>query len=68
MPDEDAITLIQYLSEHCIQERFIYRHKWQVGDVLMWDNCAAQHKAIEDYQLPQVRLMHRTTVNGTAPY
>jgi taurine dioxygenase len=32
----------------------------------MWDNCATQHLAINDYALPQRRLMYRTTVKGTA--
>lgn len=46
---------------------FIYRHTWQPGDLLMWDNCAAQHKATFDYGLPLRRLMYRTTVRGTVP-
>jgi taurine dioxygenase len=29
---------------------------------LMWDNCTVQHRAIQDYDLPQRRLMHRTTM------
>ena len=43
-------------------QRFIYRHRWQVGDLLIWDNCSTQHLAIPDYALPQRRLMERTTV------
>jgi len=35
--------------------------------VLMWDNVAVQHKANFDYDLPLRRLMHRTTVRGSAP-
>jgi taurine dioxygenase len=34
----------------------------------MWDNCAAQHLATMDYELPLRRVMHRTTLAGTAPY
>jgi len=67
LPDAEALTLIDYLANHCIQEKFKYRHQWQVGDVLMWDNCSVQHKAIKDFDLPLRRLMHRTTVNGTRP-
>ena len=33
----------------------------------MWDNCTVQHRAIQDYDLLQCRLMHRTTTGGTAP-
>lgn len=67
MSDDEAMDLINELAEHCIQEKFMYRHRWRVGDVLMWDNCAVQHRAIADYQLPLRRLMHRTTVDGTRP-
>jgi taurine dioxygenase len=67
MPDEEALPLIQELSEFVTRPTFLYRHQWQVGDLLMWDNCCAQHRAIKDYALPQRRLMYRVTVNGTVP-
>jgi taurine dioxygenase len=68
MPEEDARPLIAELHAHCIQPEFQYRHKWQVGDLLMWDNATSMHLAICDYALPQRRLMHRTTVIGTVPF
>ena len=46
----------------------VYTHRWAVGDVLIWDNCTTQHLAIGDYALPQRRLMHRTTVGGSATF
>jgi taurine dioxygenase len=67
MPEEEALPLIQALSDFVIRPVFLYRHQWQVGDLLMWDNCCAQHRAIKDYALPQRRLMYRVTVNGTVP-
>src|SRR5262249_61585837 len=67
MPDEDARPLIAELHAHCIRPEFQYRHKWQVGDLLMWDNATAMHLAICDYQLPERRLMYRTTVIGGIP-
>jgi alpha-ketoglutarate-dependent taurine dioxygenase len=67
MPEAEALALIAELSDFVTQPRFLYRHQWQVGDVLMWDNCCAQHRAIKDYALPQRRLMYRVTVNGTVP-
>lgn len=68
MPDDEAQELIAELSMHIRDEAFAYRHGWRVGDLLMWDNCAVQHRAIKDYELPERRLMHRVTVNGTAPF
>ena len=37
-----------YTTDFVTQPAFLYRHQWQVGDVLMWDNCCAQHRAIKD--------------------
>jgi taurine dioxygenase len=67
MPEEDARPLISELHAHCIRPEFQYRHKWQVGDLLMWDNATSMHLAICDYQLPERRLMYRTTVIGDVP-
>jgi taurine dioxygenase len=67
MPEAEALALITELSDFVTRSAFLYRHQWQVGDVLMWDNCCAQHRAIKDYALPQRRLMYRVTVNGTVP-
>lgn len=67
IPDEEAEALIAALADHIVKPQFIYRHQWRPGDVLMWDNCTVQHRAIQDYDLPQRRLMHRTTMGGAAP-
>jgi taurine dioxygenase len=67
IPAEEAEALIAALADHIVKPQFIYRHQWRRGDVLMWDNCTVQHRAIQDYDLPQRRLMHRTTMGGAAP-
>ncbi len=67
MPEAEAVPLIHDLTEHCIQPKYIYEHKWQVGDVVMWDNAASLHLAICDYKLPQRRLLHRVTIEGGIP-
>lgn len=68
MPDEEALPLIKQLSDHIIRPEFIYRHKWQQGDLIVWDNCALQHRAENDYDRPLRRHMHRTSVNGSKPF
>jgi len=68
MANNEAVALIDELSATIIKDEFIYRHKWQVGDVLMWDNCAVQHLAIHDYALPLRRMMWRITVGYTEVY
>jgi taurine dioxygenase len=64
---DEAEALIAALADHIVKPTFIYRHQWRPGDLLMWDNCTAQHRAIQDYDLPQRRVMHRTTMGGYAP-
>jgi taurine dioxygenase len=67
MPQEEALPLIHELTEHTIQDKYIYEHHWQVGDVVMWDNAATLHLAICDYKLPRRRMLHRVTIEGTVP-
>ena len=38
MPAEEALQLIDDLVAFITQDRFVYQHKWQAGDVLVWDN------------------------------
>ena len=66
MSQEESDKLLGELYRHIIKPEFIYTHHWQAGDLLMWDNAAVQHKATFDYDLPLRRVMHRTTVRGTA--
>jgi taurine dioxygenase len=68
MPEDEALALIAKLHAHLVRPEFQYRHTWQEGDLLMWDNCSCQHLAVRDYGLPQRRLMHRVTVNGSVPF
>jgi taurine dioxygenase len=68
MAEAEALPLISELHRHLIDPRFQYRHRWRVGDVLMWDNCTCQHLAVRDYGDGQRRLMHRVTVNGSVPF
>lgn len=68
MPTDEAVDLIAELDAHCVKPEFCYRHKWRVGDLLMWDNASSMHLAICDYALPERRLMHRTTIIGSVPF
>jgi len=68
MPEIESSQLIDELSNWCVREEMIYHHSWQVGDFLMWDNCTSQHFAVGDYELPQRRMMHRSTIGGSATF
>ena len=65
---EESEKLLSQLYQHITKPEFIYTHHWQAGDLLLWDNCAVQHKATFDYDLPSRRVMYRTTVRGTPAY
>lgn len=67
MGQQEAELLIAALADHIVKPAFVYRHQWRAGDLLIWDNCTVQHRAIQDYDLPLRRLMHRTTMGGAAP-
>ena len=59
VPESDAI--LAYLHAHCQQVHFGFRHRWTVGDMVLWDNRSVLHNAILDYQ-PHQRRMHRASV------
>jgi len=64
MPKTKSDLLLQGLFAHLVRPEGVYTHHWQRGDLLMWDNCLVQHRAVGDYALPLRRVMHRTTVAG----
>ena len=67
LESEDALALIEELAGFIQQDAFRYRHSWRVGDVVMWDNGAVQHRASFDYHWPEERrLLWRLTVAGEA--
>jgi len=61
MSDEDALQLMIELHQWSEQEQFIYRHKWEPGMVLLWDNRCVNHKATGGYDGYR-RELHRTTI------
>jgi taurine dioxygenase len=66
LPEDESTRLIERLFEHVRQPQFVYRHRWKVGDLLLWDNYSTQHRATGGYKLPQRRHMWRTTIQGFA--
>ncbi len=63
---EESKALLGFLFTHLTQDEFIYRHRWTVGDLLMWDNRCTMHFAEGGYD-GYLRVMHRTTVQGEVP-
>lgn len=61
---EESQALLEHLYAHTARDEFVYRHKWRVGDVLMWDNYSTVHNAVGNYGPHQPRLMWRATIKG----
>ena len=66
MPEDESDQLLSELFAHMAKREFRYQHEWSLNDLLMWDNCAVQHKANFDYDPSLRRLMQRCTVMGDA--
>ena len=64
MGEEESQALVDELCRHATAPGNTYRHKWRVGDMVMWDNFNTMHMAMGGYQLPMRRVMHRLTVGG----
>ena len=65
-PTPDARILLRDLNEHATATRFVYVHKWQPYDLVMWDNRQTMHRG-RRYDESQPRDVRRTTVAGDTP-
>lgn len=64
MPEPDGKNLVQDLLAHATAERFVYTHKWKVGDLLFWDNRCTMHRVLPFDQQRYRRRVHRTTLSS----
>jgi alpha-ketoglutarate-dependent 2,4-dichlorophenoxyacetate dioxygenase len=65
MTEEESRPLIDFLNMHATRYEFTYRHRWSLGDVVMWDNRCTMHRG-RPYHDTQRRVLHRTTVSDMA--
>jgi len=65
-PVEEGRALLAELLEFATQPRFVYRHHWRAGDLVMWDNRSVLHRGRSWDESRYRRVMHRTTVAGEA--
>jgi taurine dioxygenase len=66
LPASESNSLLAELFDFQTRPEFQYRHRWRVGDVLIWDNIAAIHMATGGYRPGEPRFMWRTQVLGDA--
>jgi alpha-ketoglutarate-dependent taurine dioxygenase len=66
MHPADSHELLQRLIAHATQDKYVYRHRWAMGDLVMWDNTGTMHR-VRPFDLASGRLMHRFTLEGFEP-
>jgi alpha-ketoglutarate-dependent 2,4-dichlorophenoxyacetate dioxygenase len=64
LPLDEGRALLRTLLDHVTQPEFCYRHEWQEGDLVVWDNRCVLHRATPYDTTRHKRLMQRTTVSG----
>lgn len=68
MDRDQGRALLADLLERATAERFVYRHRWRKGDLVLWDNRVLLHRADRNYDMAtHPRVLHRTVVKGTVP-
>jgi taurine dioxygenase len=64
---KEALPLLDELLAHATAPRFQYRHEWKAGDLVMWDDRCLLHKANGDYDMNELRYLHRVMLKGDVP-
>ncbi|MGI9577734.1 MAG: TauD/TfdA dioxygenase family protein [Microthrixaceae bacterium] len=64
LPQEESEAVLPFLVQHVARPEFTYRHRWSQGDLLVWDNLAAQHYALFDFD--ERRVVDRVAL-GAVP-
>lgn len=67
MPEAAGNSFMRVLIEFATQPQFVYSHKWEAGDVVIWDNRAVMHTATPFDERKYRRVMHRTSTIGERP-
>lgn len=62
LTEDESDALLEQLFRHQLQQKYIYTHSWEKGDVLMWDHISSLHNAIPDYLPHEHRLIKRCQI------
>jgi alpha-ketoglutarate-dependent 2,4-dichlorophenoxyacetate dioxygenase len=66
-PEDEAMRFLGELYDFATQDRFIYKHKWHQGDLVIWDNRCTLHAATPLLTDKYKRDVRRTTINEYGP-
>ena len=64
MTEEESAPILGFLNQHATSPEFVYRHRWSVNDLVMWDNRCTLHMALPDFDQTRIRHMTRTSLIG----
>lgn len=67
MEGDESHELVSELLELTLKPEFVYRHRWRLGDMLIWDNRQSMHQAYKDYDLKETRTLFRIIGAPEAP-
>lgn len=63
---EESEEMLNYLWKHAIKPEFVFCHKWEPGDLVMWDNRCTMHSR-KPFPVEYKRIMHRVMIKGDHP-
>ena len=61
LPEDESRDLLDELFDWIVRPEFVYRHQWQPGDAILWDNASTMHRR-DAFDPASTRLMKRTTI------
>lgn len=64
MPPAEGRCILDALTAFATQDRYVYRHRWRTGDLVIWDNRCVLHTASTFDHTKYTRLMRRTTITS----
>ena len=67
MSAEEGEALMRELRDFATQPRFVYEHRWRVGDLILWDNRSTMHRALPFDEERHRRMMYRVQIAGDEP-
>ena len=67
MDEKDVRPFLEDLLMQAIKPENTLRHKWQEGDILMFDNRCTMHRADTNYNMSEERLLWRVILSGDRP-
>ena len=63
MEAAEGDALLARLAAHATGPKYVYRHRWRMGDVLIWDNTGTIHRVLP-FDMASGRRLHRVTLLG----